>query len=201
MSDAVVDALDRVTRFRGENLSVGVARLERVLAGQDRKGLGTVLLQELVTLDLLRTAVYVKRAAAQIDTVVHTVGILLCLPELLEDGEQIQAVSLAAGSTGKSCDLVTDRRIAEFTFIDWKGGSESIRKQKVFKDFCQLAEARTTKCRYLYFLGDEHAPKVFCSRSPGKGMLRKFAILRDAFLQQYEPTLSVRDYYQAKRMW
>ena len=86
-----------------------------------------------MTLDLLRAAVVVKRAAAQIDEIVRTAGMLLCLPELLEDGEQIEGVSLAAGNTGKAFDLVTDRRIAEFTFIDWKGGSESIRKQKFFK--------------------------------------------------------------------
>jgi len=139
--------LGRVARFRGGNLAVGVARLERLVAGLDRQGLGSLLVQELVTLELLRAAVLVKRAAAQIDAVVHTAGMLLCLPELLEDGEQIEAVSLAAGNTGKSFDLVTDRRIGEFTFIDWKGGSESIRKQKLFKDFYQLAEAGTTKRR------------------------------------------------------
>src|SRR5260370_27460137 len=199
MREAVVDALERVGRFRGENLAVGVARMERLVAGLDRQGLGSLLVQELVTLELLRAAVLVKRAAAQIDGVVHTAGMVLCLPELLENGEQIEAVSLAAGNTGKSFDLVTDRRIAEFTFIDWKGGSEPIRKQKLLKDFYQLADADTTKRRYLYFLGDEHAPNVFRSRSPCKGMLRKFAILRDAFLEHYEPTLSVRDYYHAKK--
>ena len=124
---------------------------------------------------------------------------LLYLPELLEGGEVIEAVSLAAGNTGKLFDLVTDRRVAEFTFIDWKGGSESIRKQKLFKDFYLLADADTTKLRYLYFLGDQHAPKVFVSRSPCKGMLRKFAILQERFVQQYGPTISVREYYQAKR--
>jgi len=199
MPEAVVDALSRVAQFQGENLAVVVARLEHSLAGLDSQGLGSLLVQELVTLELLHAAVLVKRAAAQIDGVVHTAGMLLCLPELLEGGEQIEAVSLAAGNTGKSFDLVTSRRIAEFTFIDWKGGSESIRKQKLFKDFYQLAEAGTTKRRYLYFLGDEHAPNVFRSRSSCKGMLRKFAILRDAFLQHYEPTLSVRDYHHAKK--
>jgi hypothetical protein len=124
---------------------------------------------------------------------------LLCLPEILEDDERIIAVSLAAGNIGKSFDLVTDRRIAEFTFIDWKGGPESIRKQKLFKDFYQLAEADTTKSRCLYFLGDVHAPKVFRSRSTCKGMLRKFAMLRDDFLAQCDATLRVRDYYDAKK--
>jgi hypothetical protein len=124
---------------------------------------------------------------------------LLCLPELLEEGEPIEAVSLAAGNTEKSFDLVTDRRIAEFTFIDWKGGSESIRKQKLFKDFYLLAEADTTKRRYLYFLGDQHAPKVFSSRSTCEGMLQKFATLQKRFVTQYGPTLSVREYFGVKK--
>jgi len=162
-------------------------------------GLSSLLVQELVSLDLVRAAVLVKRAAAQIDSVLHATGMLMCMPELLEDGERIEAVSLAAANTGKAFDLVTDRRLAEFTFIDWKGGSESIRKQKLFKDFYQLAEADTTKRRHLYFIGDVHAPKVFRSRSLCKGMLRKFAILRDSFLRDYDSKLRVGDYYAAKK--
>jgi len=102
-------------------------------------------------------------------------------------------------ATPKPFDLVTDRRIAEFTFIDWKGGPESIRKQKLFKDFYQLAEADTTKRRYLYFLGDEHAPKVFTSRTFCKEMLQKYAHLRDAFVEAHDVTLSVREYYDEKK--
>jgi hypothetical protein len=117
----------------------------------------------------------------------------------LEDSERIEAVSLAAGNTGKPFDLVTDRRIAEFTFIDWKGGSESIRKQKLFKDFYRLAEADTTKRRYLYFLGDKHAPRVFASATSCKDMLQKYAPLRDAFLEGYDATLSVREYFEMKK--
>ena len=197
--DAVVEALDRVALFRGENLTRTVGRLEGIVAGQNRHALESLVVGEVVTLELLRSAVLVKRAAAQIDSVVHATGMLLCLPEILEDDERIMTVSLAAGNTGKSFDLVTDRRIAEFTFIDWKGGPESIRKQKLFKDFYQLAEADTTKRRCLYFLGDLHAPKVFRSRSTCKGMLRKFAVLRDAFLERYDASLRVRDYYDAKK--
>jgi hypothetical protein len=198
-ADAVVDALDRVVRFRGDDLARAVGRLEGLVAGKDRGALGSFLGQELVTMELLRAAVMVKRAASQIDNIVHAVGMLVCLPELLRPGERVEAVSLAAGNTGKPFDLVTDQRIAEFTFIDWKGGAESIRKQKVFKDFYQLAEAVTTKERCLYFLGDKHAPKVFTSTTSCKDMLQKYAPLRDGFLQRYEPRMSVREYYTAKQ--
>lgn len=198
-ADAVVDALDRVARFRGDNLAGAVGRLEESVAGHDREKLGVLLGLELVTMDLLRGAVLVKRAASQIDNIVHAVGMLLCLPEILGEAEVIEEVSLAAGNTGKPFDLVTNRRVAEFTFIDWKGGSESIRKQKLFKDFYQLAEAATTKERWLYFLGDEHAPKVFESRTSCKDMLQKYAPLRDAFLQRYDTGLTVREYCRARQ--
>jgi len=199
MADDVRDALGRVARFRGENLAAGVARFEGLVAGMDRGGLGSFLFQEAVSLELLRAAVLVKRAAAQIDNIVHAAGMLLCLPEILEDSERIEAVSLAAGNTGKPFDLVTDRRIAEFTFIDWKGGSESIRKQKLFKDFYLLAQANTTKRRYLYFLGDKHAPKVFTSATSCKDMLQKYAPLRDAFLEGHDATLCVREYFEMNK--
>jgi hypothetical protein len=197
--DVLVDAFDRVSRFRGDKFAMVVSRLEGLVAHQDRRGLGALVVAELVTLELLRAAVLVKRSAAQIDSVVHAAGMLLCLPEILEDGEVIEAVSLAASNTGRAFDLVTDRRIAEFTFIDWKGGAESIRKQKLFKDFYQLAETDTTKRRYLYFLGDRHAQKVFTSKSTCKGMLRKYAILREDCVEKYGEKLQVREYYTPRR--
>jgi hypothetical protein len=197
--NSVVDALGWVAKFRGSDLKIAVARLETLVANRDRLGLGTLLMHESVTGELLRAAVLIKRSAAQIDSIVHAAGILLSLPELLEEGETIQEVSLAAGNTGKPFDLVTDRRIAEFTFIDWKGGSESIRKQKLFKDFYLLAEADSAKRRCLYFLGDKHAPKVFGSRSTCESMLVKYAPLRDRFVQTYGSAIPVRQYYETKK--
>jgi hypothetical protein len=96
-----------------------------------------------------------------------------CVSELLEGEEVVEWLSLGAGNTGKSFDLVTNRRIAEFTFIDWKGGSASIRRQKVFKDFYLLAEAQTDKRQFLYFLGQEHAPRTFQTTTACVDMLRK----------------------------
>jgi len=94
--------------------------------------------------------------------------------------------------------LETDKRVAEFTFIDWKGGPESIRKQKLFKDFYCLAEADTRKQRYLYVIGDVHAQKSFLSRSTCKQMLRKFADLQHQFCSVYDPEMTVREYFEVK---
>jgi hypothetical protein len=60
-----------------------------------------LLVTELLTLELLRSAVLVKRASAQVDGIVHATGMLLGLPEILEDGESIKAVSLAAEGKGR----------------------------------------------------------------------------------------------------
>jgi hypothetical protein len=65
-------------------------------------------------------------------------------------------VSLGAGNTGKEFDLETNYRIAEFKFIHWRGGPESIRQNQLFKDFYLLSESRSEKRKYLYVIGREH---------------------------------------------
>ena len=42
-------------------------------------------------------ALLVKRSAGQINVIVHAVGILVALPKILEPGELVQSLSLAAG--------------------------------------------------------------------------------------------------------
>jgi hypothetical protein len=97
--------------------SRGVRRLEGLVAGQDQKGLGSWLVEGAISLELLRAAVVVKRAASQIDNIVHAVGIvkraasqidnivhavgmLLCLPGvqnlLSRAGNLFKATALSA---------------------------------------------------------------------------------------------------------
>jgi hypothetical protein len=59
---------------------------------------------------------------------------------ILRPGEVIDCVSLGAGNTGRAFDLETNLRIAEFKFIHWQGGPESIRQNSLFKDFYEMAE-------------------------------------------------------------
>jgi hypothetical protein len=198
MSD-LIDALETVRRFKGVRLATQVAQLEYEAEHKTASDLRPILERNLIDNNLLTAAVALKRAAAQIDEVVHAVGILLCLPVILEATEMIESLSLAAGNTGRTFDLETDKRIAEFTFIEWKGGAESIRKQKLFKDFYTLSEVVTQKKRYIYVVGHEHGPRVFLSRSPCAGMLRKYADLQKQFVQKYGSDLAVREYYQQKQ--
>jgi hypothetical protein len=80
--------------------SRGVRRLEGLVAGQDQKGLGSWLVEGAISLELLRAAVVVKRAASQIDNIVHAVGMLLCLPGvqnlLSRAGNLFKATALSA---------------------------------------------------------------------------------------------------------
>ena len=67
----------------------------------------------------------------------------MCLPHTLEARGAVEYVSLGAGNTGREFDLETNRRIAEFKFIHWRGGAESIRQNQLFKDFYLVAESKS----------------------------------------------------------
>ncbi len=144
----------------------------------------------------MEAAATVKRAAAQIDVLIHAIGILHLLPSVLQPGERVHYLSLGAGNTGKKFDLETDRQVAEFTFIAWRGGSEAIRQSKLFVDFFHLAEAATDKARNLYVLGLHHPAKFFASKRTLASVLSRRPDEARRISEQYEGQLRfVRDYY------
>jgi hypothetical protein len=120
------------------------------------------------------------------------------LPKILEPGEVVQYLSLGAGNTGRPFDLETDKRVAEFKFIRWRG-ADAIRQNSLFKDFYQLAEHSTPKRKYLYVLGTEYPLKFLNGRRAIANVLDKYTTLLERFRtahgNQYE---TVRDYYQAR---
>lgn len=89
---------------------------------------------------------------------------LVVLPHILERDERIESVSLGAGNTGRGHDLVTNRQIAEFKFIQWRGGSESIRQNSLFIDLFNLASTKTSKRRYMYVVDREHPDRFLANR-------------------------------------
>ncbi|RXK53900.1 hypothetical protein ESB00_17785 [Oleiharenicola lentus] len=150
--------------------------------------------------EVLLAALLVKKHSSQINEIVHALGILLALPSILEKGERVESLSLGAGNTGKGFDLETNRRIAEFTFIQWQGGSEVIRQNKIFKDFFFLAEAETDKTRELYTIGTEWPMKFFKSGRRLANILAGNAKLGTAFRRKYPKTFEhVREYYGSKK--
>ena len=97
-------------------------------------------------------------------------------------------------------DLETNQRIAEFKFIRWQGGSESIRQNSLFKDFYGLAEQETQKEKFLYVLGTEHGEKFFNGGRALESVLSRNDALKKKFSAKYHDRfVTVRDYYLSRK--
>jgi hypothetical protein len=187
-----------VKDFEGASLGRKIAAIETGLEGKDKSETETFFEQNGLDDNLLEAAGQIKSLAAQINVVIHAAGILSALPHILEDGEIVEYVSLGAGNIGKEFDLETDRRVAEFKFISWKGGAESIRQNTLFKDFYHLAAKVTTKRKYLYLLGLDEPLKFMNGGRNLMSVLSKNSAFKELFLQQHGSKYKVvRDYYKA----
>jgi len=145
---------------------------------------------------LLQALLELKRVSGQINVSIHAVGVLLSLSAILKPHELVESLSLGAGNTGRSFDLVTNGRIAEFKFIRWRGGAESIRQNAIFKDFYGLAEARVKKEKYLYVLGLEHPLRFFSGGRSLTSVMSRNSKLLAAFRTKYgKRFLTVREYF------
>src|SRR5262245_43033610 len=107
--------------FCGTDLTSTLARIEASAEGLTLQGCQKVLGACGARDDVLIAAGEVKRLAGQINVVIHAAGILMCLPRILEPDETVEYVSLGAGNTGRPFDLETNKRVAEFKFIRWRG--------------------------------------------------------------------------------
>jgi len=179
--NALFEASTRIETFRDGSLGSTVANIESKFIGSSKATTPTILADNQIGMDLLLAAILIKKNSAQINEILHAVGILLALPTILCEGEIVESLSLAAGNTGKGFDLETNQRIAEFTFIQWQGGAEVIRQNKILKDFYFLAEANTTKERELYTIGTLHPDKFFRSKRTLAKILEGNAKLGDAW--------------------
>lgn len=168
-----VDAIS--TLGEGPALRSTISGIESSLRGKQRRAAERTIASHNVDEGLLQGALAIKNLAGQINVIVHVVGILVALPHILERDERIESVSLGAGNTGRDHDLVTDRRIAEFKFIAWRGGSETIRQNVLFIDLFNLASVRTTKRRCMYVVGREHPDRFLKGRRAISSVLSRNA--------------------------
>jgi hypothetical protein len=195
------EAIDSVRRFGGESLPKAVAAIQKNASKLHKAGIQSLLNQSDITPAILHSAFAVKRLAGQINEVVHAVGIFIALPSTMVRGEEVVEVSLAAGNTGQQFDLVATHRVADFTFITWKGGPEVIRQNKIFKDFFFLAEEPTEKVKELYVLGPELPLKFFASNRALPPILKGNAKLGRRFAEVYADARfeTVSDYFRVKQ--
>ena len=161
-----ITGLEAFLTFRGDSkqLRYRIAEIERSVAGCSSAEAVSAAADWGVNQPLLEGARLAKRVAAQVDVVLHATGIVHALPHVLDPDEVIEAVSLGAGNTGRDFDLETNRQIAEFKFIDWAGGPESVRQDTLLIDIFHLASADTDKRRVMYVTG-AHIPLHWLSTS------------------------------------
>ena len=199
---AIEDAISQVNKFKATSLAGTIASIESQLAhiGADAAEVGVINRSFGVSYELLIAAAAVKQASAQIDVVIHAVGILYTLPYILQENEAIEGLSVGAGSAGSEFDLVTNQRVAEFKFIRWQGGAEAVRKQTLFQDFFKLAREETEKEKYLYLLNTEIPLHFLRGRSQVRRILSRNKRLADDFLARYgQAYRTVGEYYRAHK--
>lgn len=192
----LVEAAEHIQRFEQGSLRWRIAALERDFHHADKAACAVLSPTAGIGPELWASAQYMKAVAGQINVVVHAAGILLSLPYILQEGEVVEALSLGAGNTGVPFDLITNRRVAEFKFIHWRGGPESIRKNQLFKDFFLLAEAEATKDRYLYVLDEQYPLKFLRGKRALASVQSRNNKLWAAFQARYgDRFATVGDYY------
>jgi len=144
----------------------------------------------------LGSALKIKKISSQINIIIHSLGILTALPYILGPQEKIVALSLGAGNTGKRYDLETNKRIAEFKFIAWQGGPESIRQNSLFVDLFNLSEDPTPKKKYVYVIDKKIPIKFLKGKRDIKSVLSKNQTAHDKFFSKYgNKFLRVFEYY------
>lgn len=186
--------ISALAHFTGVDQTKTLSRIEASISGLSSAECAGFLETARAGREALAAA-EMKRLAGQINVTIHALGILLCLPHILEPEERVEYVSLGAGNTGRAFDLETNLRVAEFKFIRWRG-ADSIRQNSVFKDFVLLAEHPTAKRKFLYLLGTDHALKFFRGgRSIASVLSRNETIRKLLASQPGDGATKVRDYF------
>jgi hypothetical protein len=157
-----------------------------------------ILDHERVGRETLDAALLIKRMSGQINVLVHAIGILNALPFILEDGEIVESLSLGAGNTGRLHDLETDRRVAEFKFITWRG-ADTIRQNSLFADLFNLANNPTNKAKVLYVVGKNLPLKFLENRRALDSVLKDGRLAARFRAANGEQFLTVREYYDTVR--
>ncbi len=190
-------ALKLIDEFSsGDDLTQRISNLESTLSMKGPEEVKRILAGQGVSDSTIQAAFKIKKLAAQINVTIHALGILVSLPHILDPGEKIQNLSLGAGNTGKKFDLESDRRVAEFKFIQWRGGPESIRQNTLFTDLFGLVIHESTRRRCLYGVGKEEPMRFLNNRRAISSVLSKNDAIKREFYEKYgDKYARVSEYY------
>lgn len=193
-------AIKAITDFQGTSLTKNLARIETSIIGLDANKLRDYCDVSNINDEFMASAASIKKLAGQINVIIHAAGILCSLPKILEPGEVVESISLGAGNTGRLFDLETNLRVAEYKFIDWQGGAESIRQNGIFKDFYSLAEYETKKSKHLYVVGTNHPVKFLTGGRALTSILSRYPVILEDITRKYGAGVTrVCDYYELKK--
>jgi len=193
-------AIQAIAEFQGSSLTQSLSAIESSVLGLSATDLEAFCGSRSIDNAFMSSAASIKKVAGQINVIIHAAGILCSLPQILGSGEVVESVSLGAGNTGRKFDLETNFRVAEFKFIDWQGGPESIRQNGVFKDFYELAEHETQKSKHLYVVGTAFPLKFLTGGRALSSVLSRYPDILHEIGQKYGPrVLRVCDYYNLKQ--
>lgn len=197
---AIEKALQALELFQGTSLTESLAKIENEVIGASQSNISDFCSTNQINDSFMESALSVKRLAGQINVIIHAAGILKSLHGILDEGELVESVSLGAGNTGRLFDLETNFRIAEYKFIDWQGGPESIRQNSIFKDFFELAEYETQKRKYLYVVGTKYPLKFFNGGRALSSVLSRYPTIQAKIRDKYGNHIQkVSDYYSLKK--
>ena len=119
---SILEASKAIQQFEKGSLTGQISAIENKLAGTNSSIFQSIYPSFNMTSRFTRIQAITLATVSQINVLIHSIGILLSLPKILENNEIIEYLSLGAGNTGRQFDLETNCRIAEFKFINWQGG-------------------------------------------------------------------------------
>lgn len=169
-----------------EPLTTTIASLEWDLRGRTAGDVGDIAAARGVGPELMVAALTVRESLGRLNDLIHAAGIVLALPHLLEDGEEIVVrPSLAAGNDPhRPFDLETSRRVAEFKLARWRG-ADAMRKRQTFKDLVMLAADRTGRRAELFVVGPEPGRFLRTSRATAGWALDRAPHVRRVFEESF----------------
>lgn len=136
--------------LKNQSINKQIAEIEKSFQNKSKNEILEYLKQNNIPA-LFSEKLLLKSLSTQIDLAIHAYGILLALPQILDNNEKIEYLSLGAGNTGKPFDISTSKRIAEFKFSKWSKSRNAIRQNNIFKDFLELAlDNNGGKKKYIY---------------------------------------------------
>ena len=196
MENDLAQSLETLIKYySNDKLSDIVYNLQLQLKNKNSKSILPIISQDLTSKDTLNAALDVKSVMGQINVIVHALGIINSLPYLLEDNEVVESVSLGADNASSEFDLITNKRIAEFKFITWRG-NDSMRLKTTFGDYYNLVECNTEKEKYLYLTDCSYFEKFLNGRRSFSSILSKNNKIAKEFESKYNNKYNfLNEYY------